>query len=27
VRRNRLNLLHRIRAACSQVAALDQIEG
>ncbi|MEY8841310.1 DALR anticodon-binding domain-containing protein, partial [Cribrihabitans sp. XS_ASV171] len=27
LRRNRLNLLHRIRAVCSQVADLTRIEG
>jgi glycyl-tRNA synthetase beta chain len=27
VRRNRLNLLHRIRALCGQVADLTRIEG
>jgi glycyl-tRNA synthetase beta chain len=27
VRRNRLNLLHRIRAICAQVADLTKIEG
>ena len=27
IRRNRLNLLHRIRALCGQVADLTKIEG
>jgi glycyl-tRNA synthetase beta chain len=27
IRRNRLNLLHRIRATCGQVADLTKIEG
>ena len=27
IRRNRLNLLHRIRAICGQVADLTKIEG
>jgi glycyl-tRNA synthetase beta chain len=27
IRRNRLNLLHRIRAVCGQVADLGRIEG